>query len=1020
MKTVTAAVAAAGALGPRWAWRMDALGFELSLVLLGIIWLGYPLAVGVWARWRPYHPKLTPLGAPDEQWPRLSVIISAYNEAGHIEARVRNLWAQQYPAGRMEILVGEDGSNDGTASVTRALMAEGGPCPLHLLSARERRGKAAAINRSVKAARGEIIVLTDANNRFTPATLRHLAAPFADASVGAVIGQKSVSTTGSAEGAEGGESVYWRYEAWLTRQESRAGSAVSAYGEILALRRSGFTPLPLERLVGDDIYHVFRVLARGERVVAAPEARSLETAALNDGAEWERRKRMAAARWGGLASLRKDWRGLGWGRGLEVVFHQVLRPISALWMVSAMATGLVLLAAPPGMVPVLVRGLAWLQAAACAAIALAAGARWRGWSLGGAEALYFFCLAQLASLGGGWRYLRRSQPALWQRVPRPAGTASIDPAPAPAAAPGPVPGPPPSPVEAAWRCHEQSGHPLPPIEARPQATSAGAPSAQRRGGSGSDPAKSGEPPPRPAMDAQRILNGLFWASSSYVAGKLLVFGSIMILARLLAPDAFGAMALAMSAILVLEIFGTLGLTSALIFEEREVDAAARICFWLTAATSVLETVAGWYFAPALAGFFHEPSLAPMLRALTITLVLTALGNTHDTLLRRRLSFRRKMLPDVGASAIKGGAGVVLALLGWGVWSLIWGQVLGSALGTALLWWVTPWRPGWPTRWDGRVARRMFRYAQHIYLLDTSSVLLTNFDTLTIGRMLSESWLGFYTLAFRIPEVLLLSVLNVITRVVFPAFSRLQGDRAALRLTVIDTARYTALLTLPVAAGLAVLARPIVLGLYGWHWGPSIPVLEILALYAGVRCLAQHFGDAYKAIGRPDVLTKTTLAWWLLLPPDLILGAHWGGIVGVAWGQVVTRAAITLLHIYLIARYLKIMPSDLWTCFAPALEATAVMGGGLMLVRARLSAWGPRPELALMVPLGMALYAAVLQLRYPHVVRNAWSQIRQGWNRPRPEAAAPALEENRPLAHATVAPAARATASATVHAMEPRL
>jgi len=1004
MKTVTATVAAARALGPHWAWRMDALGFELSLVLLGIIWLGYPLAVGVWARWRPYRPQFTPLGAPDEQWPRLSVIISAYNEAGHIGAQVRNLWAQQYPSGRLEILVGEDGSNDGTAAVVRTLMAEGGPCPLHLLSARERRGKAAAINRAVKAARGEIIVLTDANNRFTPATLRHLAAPFADPSVGAVIGQKSVSTAGGAEGGESGESVYWRYEAWLTRQESRAGSAVSAYGEILALRRSGFTPLPLERLVGDDIYHVFRVLARGERVVAVPEARSLETAALNDGAEWERRQRMAAARWGGLASLRKDWRGLGWGRGLEVIFHQLLRPISALWMLSAMATGMVLLAAPAGTAPGFVLAGAWLQAAACAALAVVAGARWRGWWPGrrrglrrgwrrgwsrgrparGLEALYFFCLAQLASLGGAWRYLRRSQPPLWQRGPRPAEAAAaavIDADAAAAHGPGPIPV--------------------------------------------SSPALA----PAPAMDARRILNGLFWASSSFVAGKLLVFGSIVILARILAPDAFGAMALAMSAILVLEIFGTLGLTSALIFEERDVDAAARICFWLTVATSVLETAVGWIFAPDLATFFHQPSLAPMLRALTITLVLMALGNTHDTLLRRRLSFRRKLLPDVGASAIKGGAGVVLALLGWGVWSLIWGQVLGSALGTVLLWWVTPWRPGWPARWDGTVARRLFRYAQHIYLLDTSSVLLTNFDTLTIGRMLSESWLGFYTLAFRIPEVLLLSVLNVITRVVFPAFSRLQGDRAALRLTVIDTARYTALLTLPVAAGLAVLARPIVLGLYGWHWGPSVPVLEILALYAGVRCLAQHFGDAYKAIGRPDVLTKTTLAWWLLLPPDLILGARWGGIIGVAWGQVVTRAAITLLHIYLIARYLKIMPTDLWSCFAPALEATAVMGGVLMLVRARLSAWGPRPELALMAPLGMALYLGFLKLRYPHLLRNAWTQIRRGWGQRGPEIEAPAAVGAAPRAHATLpaaCPAAvagttravNAAVSATVSAMEP--
>lgn len=483
-----------------------------------------------------------------------------------------------------------------------------------------------------------------------------------------------------------------------------------------------------------------------------------------------------------------------------------------------------------------------------------------------------------------------------------------------------------------------------------------------------------------AMDAQRILNGLFWASSSFIAGKLLVFGSIVILARLLAPQAFGAMALAMSAILVLEIFGTMGLTSALIFEEVRVDAAARICFWITVAASVVESAVGWEFAPAVAHFFHQPDLAPMLRALSITLILTALGNTHDTLLRRKLSFRRKLLPDVGMAAAKGGAGVVLALLGWGVWSLIWGQVMASAAGVVLLWWVTPWRPGWPGQCDGAVARRMFRYAQHIYLLDTSSVLLTNFDTLTIGRMLSEAWLGFYTLAFRIPEVLLLSVLNVITRVVFPAFSRLQNERATLRRTVMDTVRYTTLLTLPIAAGMAVLARPIVLGLYGRHWGPSVPVLEVLALYAGLRCLTHHFGDAYKAIGRPDVLTKTTIAWWILLPPDLILGAHWGGIVGVAWGQVVTRLAMTLLHVYLIARYLKVMPRDLWWCFAPALEATAVMSGALLVMRPQFAAWAPRPELAVLVPAGMVIYFAFLAWRNPEVVRDAWGQVHRGWKR----------------------------------------
>ncbi|MGH9394830.1 MAG: oligosaccharide flippase family protein, partial [Terriglobales bacterium] len=418
-----------------------------------------------------------------------------------------------------------------------------------------------------------------------------------------------------------------------------------------------------------------------------------------------------------------------------------------------------------------------------------------------------------------------------------------------------------------------------------------------------------------------------------------------------------------------------GLTSALIYEERAVEAAANICFFLTVAAALLEAAACWPLAPRIAQFFHEPELAPMLRALLASMVLGTLGNTHDTLLRRKLAFRAKLVPDLGQAAAKGLAAIALALLGLGAWSLIWGQVLGSAVGTLLLWRITPWRPVW--RFQPAVGRRMLAYAKHIYLLDGSSVLLSNLDALTIGRMLSDVALGFYTLAFRIPEVLVLSLLNVITRVVFPAFSRLQGDRAQLRLRLLDTARYTALLVMPMAAGMALLAPAIVYGIYGWHWGPAIPVLRVLAVYAGIRCISHHFGDGYKAIGRPDVLTRTTLAWWLLLPPNLILGAHWGGIVGVAWGEVATRVAMTGLHVYLIWRYLAIGPRLLWRCFAPALEATAVMAAAVAAALPWARGWAPRPELAVMAAGGTAVYAGWLWLRHPHLLR-AIAETLQGW------------------------------------------
>src|SRR5579875_2961728 len=208
-------------LGPKLAglaWHLTALTFECSIALLVIIWLAYPAAVGLWAWLRPYR---GPRAAAT--WPSLTIIVAAHNEAAHIAARVRDLWAQSY-AGEAEILVSEDGSSDGTAARVRALMAaaaagsEAAPYPLRLLSAPERLGKAEALNRAVREARGEVLVFTDANNRFAPGALEQLAAPFADASVGAVTGRKAVA---AGTGMGGGESVYFRFESWLMAQEAR-------------------------------------------------------------------------------------------------------------------------------------------------------------------------------------------------------------------------------------------------------------------------------------------------------------------------------------------------------------------------------------------------------------------------------------------------------------------------------------------------------------------------------------------------------------------------------------------------------------------------------------------------------------------------------------------------------------------------------------------------------------------------------------------------------------------------------
>lgn len=892
MMLTSALTGLSGAILPQTAVRLgDEAVFLLALGLLLATWMGYPLVLGLLARRRQ-----RPAAPQPALLPRVSLIIAAHNEASHIDDRLRNVLALDYPADRLEIIVSEDGSVDDTAARVRRYPQ------VRLLSHGHRLGKAEALNRAVAESRGDIVVFSDANNAYPEHALRALVAGFADPDVGAVTGRKSVSAE---HGVGGGESVYWKFEGWLIERESSCGGAVAGFGEVLALRRDCFLPLPRHVMVNDDLYLLLQVLAQNRRVVAATEAVSEELPSARMADEWERRQRMSVGRCAALWMLKRAiWRARP-SFLAKLLFHQVLRQMSAIWMALALLTGLPLLLMPAAAVPL--RLLATAQAAFYGLALLAAVSRGLGGRLGKLEAAWFFCVAQAAALKGWWRYLRGQSNPMWNRAQRAS-------------------------------------------------------------------AADGRHRPAEAINGGVILNGVAWAYSSFLLGKLFVFGSIVVLARLLEPRSFGEVALALAVVMVLEIFGALGLTSALIYEQQQPHEAGEICFWVTMTTAVLESVAMWFAAPILAGFFHEPNLVAMVRALLPCLIITVAGQTHDMLLRRQLAFHRKIIPDLGMAGAKGLASIILALLGAGAWSLIWGQLIGSLCSTILLWTVTGWVPR--LRWNTAVARRMYHYAKHIYLLDASGVILVNLDTITIGRMLSDSLLGFYTLAWRIPEVVLISGLNVVTRVVFPAFSRLQSDSDRVRGAVMQTVRYTSMFTLPMAVGLVILAPQIVMALYGWRWMPSAPVLRILALYAGLRCITHHFGDAYKGTGHPEILSRLTLVWWLLLPPTLIVGSHYGGLIGIAWGRVAAQCVMSILNLIIVMQILDVSLRDLWSSFAPAMEGCMVITAGLLALAPLLPTLPARTFVAVMTMAGVLLYAAFLLLRHRPVLQHALATIRQ--------------------------------------------
>jgi PST family polysaccharide transporter len=419
----------------------------------------------------------------------------------------------------------------------------------------------------------------------------------------------------------------------------------------------------------------------------------------------------------------------------------------------------------------------------------------------------------------------------------------------------------------------------------------------------------------------KAARAVMWNYLSFASGKILVLVTMAVLARLLTPEDFGIVGFATLAITYLAVFKDLGLGAAIIQRSDDVDDAADTVYLLNLALGAVLTVATMLIAPAVAAFFDEPLVVPLLRVLSFTFVLEALGAVHIVLLRRDLDFRRKLIPDTGRAVVKGTVAVATAVAGAGVWALVWGQLAGVIASVVLSWVVVAWRPTY--RVERRLVRPLLGFGMPLVVTDIQFALWQNLDYLVVGRMLGDAALGVYTLAYRLPELLVQSIWRVVAGAAFPFFSRLQHDRELIRRGFLRTVRYTQLVTVPLCLGLIITAGPAVRILFGPQWHDVIPVLQVLALFTLIASVAYNAGDVYKAIGRPDILAKLGGLDLIVLIPGLILAAP-HGLVAVAWAHAGAALIDTSIRFVLARRFIGVTLGDIARQIAPSLRAGAAL------------------------------------------------------------------------------------------------
>ncbi|MCT9867986.1 oligosaccharide flippase family protein [Paenarthrobacter aurescens] len=452
----------------------------------------------------------------------------------------------------------------------------------------------------------------------------------------------------------------------------------------------------------------------------------------------------------------------------------------------------------------------------------------------------------------------------------------------------------------------------------------------------------------------RAASATLWGGVNMALGRIVQFATTIIVARMIAPEHFGALAVAIVVQTIATNMAELGATAALARGNGDADKIAPTVFSIALVTSGIMTAAAMALAPALAAAFDDPAATPVIQVLSVTILLQGIGAVPSTMVWREFMQKPRVVVDLCSLVTVLLLVVPMALDGWGAMALAWSRVGGQLVAMAGYWIITPKRyaPGF----DRVVAVDILRLGMPLAMANLVVFVTLNVDYLLIGRMLDPTALGLYLLAFNLAGLPSSVITAVIRATAVPTFGRLfaAGTLGPLAAKFVTGVSYCAF---PISAMVIALAQPLIVTAYGGAWAPAGIALATLGVFGATRILVELFADLSVGAGRTVWLFWVQVAWLATLTPALYLCITWWGIAGAG----VAHAAVACFVV--IPLYAKSLASVLQTTAWQLLRGS--LAPLLAAASAGTAAWlatqgmaNPGVALAAGTLLGSALYAAL--------------------------------------------------------------
>ncbi len=366
--------------------------------------------------------------------------------------------------------------------------------------------------------------------------------------------------------------------------------------------------------------------------------------------------------------------------------------------------------------------------------------------------------------------------------------------------------------------------------------------------------------------AERSKRGIKWQGISEILIRVFQFLVTIVLARLLGPDEFGLISIALLFTQFAYVVFDFGISAALI-QKKEVNALHySTAFAVNVAMALIWGVVIYRGSGYIAAFFHDPILARMLKILVFIFPLYAMSGIPHTQLTRELRFRRIGLIQLIASGLYGVVAVVMAVRGFGVWSFVY-AILAEQMGLTILYIIFSfWKPSLRFRFSA--LKELLAFGGIVLNTRLLSYFNNRIPTFSFGRWLGTGPLGVYSLVYQLVEFPVQRISKNVLKVIFPVLSKLQEDSDRFRDMVLSAVYYLGLIVVPIFAGLFLVAPELVRLVYGAKWNAAIVPLQILALVGLLRSFWIMNSAVFLSKGKPGIEFKLNILFSLLLVPAL--------------------------------------------------------------------------------------------------------------------------------------------------------